>query len=70
MGRYIKYEIKGSYKFILGVLALILILTTGIYMYANKTDGGSALGGNIYRSIYFSYIWNIINYIFIYSRFL
>ncbi len=45
MGRYIKYEIKGSYKFILGVLALILILTTGIYMYANKTDGGSALGG-------------------------
>ena len=45
MGRYIKYEIKGSYKFILGVLALVLILTTGIYTYANNTDGGSALGG-------------------------
>ena len=45
MGRYIKYEIKGSYKFILGVLALVLILTTGIYTYVNKTDGGSAFGG-------------------------
>ena len=47
MGRYIKYEIKGSYKFILGVLALVLILTTGIYMYANNTDGGSAFGGTL-----------------------
>ncbi len=46
MGRYIKYEIKGSYKFILGVLALVLILTTGIYTYANNTNGGSALGGS------------------------
>ena len=45
MGRYIKYEIKGSYKFILGVLALVLILTTGIYTYVNNTNGGSALGG-------------------------
>jgi len=46
MGRYIKYEIKGSYKFILGVLALVLILTTGIYAYVDNTDGGSALGGS------------------------
>lgn len=44
MGRYIKYEIKGSYKFILGVLALVLILTTGIYTYANTTREGSELG--------------------------
>lgn len=29
MGRYMKYELKGNYKFILGVLALVLILTTG-----------------------------------------
>ncbi len=33
MGRYMKYEIKGSYKFILGVLALVLILTTALYSY-------------------------------------
>lgn len=45
MGRYIKYEIKGSYKFILGVLALVLILTTGIFVYSINTDEGSALGG-------------------------
>jgi hypothetical protein len=32
MGKYIKYEIKGSYKFVLGVLALVLILMTGIYL--------------------------------------
>ncbi|MCF6464896.1 hypothetical protein, partial [Clostridium sp. Cult2] len=44
MGRYIKYEIKGSYKFILGVLALILILTTGIYTYVSNTQEGSVLG--------------------------
>lgn len=44
MGRYIKYEMKGSYKFILGVLALVLILTTGIYGYIANTKEGSALG--------------------------
>ena len=44
MGRYIKYEIKGSYKFILGVLALVLILTTGIYAYVNTAKEGSEFG--------------------------
>ncbi|MCF6460472.1 hypothetical protein [Clostridium sp. Cult3] len=44
MSRYIKYEMKGSYKFILGVLALVLILTTGIYGYIANTKEGSALG--------------------------
>ncbi len=44
MGRYIKYEIRGSYKFILGVLALVLILTTGIYAYISNAREGSALG--------------------------
>lgn len=33
MGKYMKYEIKGSYKFILGILALVLILTTALYSY-------------------------------------
>ncbi len=44
MGRYMKYEIRGSYKFILGVLALVLILTTGIYVYISNANESSALG--------------------------
>ncbi len=37
MGKLMKYEIRGTYKFILGVLALVLILTTGIiYAYDYK----------------------------------
>ena len=44
MGRLMKYEIKGSYKFILGVLVLVLILTTGIYAYVTNNRGGSPLG--------------------------
>ncbi len=31
MFKYIKYEIKGTYKYILGVLALVLILTIALY---------------------------------------
>lgn len=45
MGKYIKYEIKGSYRFILGVLALVLLLTTGIFAYATNIKEGYALGG-------------------------
>jgi len=44
MGRYMKYELKGNYKFILGVLALVLILTTGIYVYIANANESSALG--------------------------
>lgn len=46
MGKFIKYEIKGSYRFILGVLALIVLLTSGNYMYMAQTmkAGGSAFG--------------------------
>lgn len=44
MGRYIKYELKGNYKFILGVLALVLILTTGIYAYIAHADESSSMG--------------------------
>lgn len=35
MFKYMKYEIKGTYKYILGILALVLILTTALY---SKTD--------------------------------
>lgn len=38
-----KYEIRGTYKYILGVLALVLVLTTALYYYisrpANQTSG-------------------------------
>ena len=43
MGRYIKYEIKGSYKFILGVLALVLILTTVLYTYIAKKESSPVI---------------------------
>jgi len=41
-----KYEIKGSYKYIVGILALVLILITGLYAYesdVNQTTGGGIL---------------------------
>lgn len=48
MFKYMKYEIKGTYKYILGILALVLILTTFMYTYVkriNSTGEVSALGG-------------------------
>ena len=33
MGKLMKYEIKGTYKVILGILAIVLILTTILYTY-------------------------------------
>ncbi|NLJ77871.1 MAG: hypothetical protein GX329_00765 [Tissierellia bacterium] len=44
MGKLIRYEIRGTYRYILGVLALVLILTTGIYTYMNNMKEGSAFG--------------------------
>lgn len=34
MFKYMKYEIKGTYKFILGILTVLLIAITGIQLYA------------------------------------
>lgn len=50
MAKFIKYEIKGTYKYILGVLALSLILITGLHGYINKMDHMSVLG-NMFISI-------------------
>ena len=44
MINYMKYEIKGTYKYISGILALVLILITGIYAYASRPNEGSAVG--------------------------
>lgn len=40
-----KYEIKGTYKYIAGVLALVLILITGLYIYGDRAAEGSFGGG-------------------------
>lgn len=47
MGKLIKYEIKGTYKYILGVLALLLTLITGIHFYIVGNQGGSAIGASL-----------------------
>lgn len=38
MGKYMKYEIKGTYKVILGILAIVLIATTVLYNYTAKNE--------------------------------
>jgi ABC-2 type transport system permease protein len=44
MINYMKYEIKGTYKFISAILALVLIIITGIYIYTSRSNDGSAVG--------------------------
>lgn len=50
MLKYMKYEIKGSYKYILGILALVMILITGLYSYVSNVKEGSA-AGNIFIAL-------------------
>lgn len=45
MFNYMKYEIKGTYKSILGALVLVLILFTGIYAYTSKAELGALFIG-------------------------
>lgn len=47
MLKLLKYEIKGTYKYISGILALVLILITGLYMYGDQAATGS-LGGGLF----------------------
>lgn len=51
MVNLMKYEIKGTYKFILGILALVLILITSLYAYGNKMADGGSIGGGIFMSL-------------------
>jgi len=39
-----KYEIRGTYKYFLGVLALVFILFTAIYAYISQPNRSSMLG--------------------------
>lgn len=43
MGNYIKYEIKGTYKFILGIIAILCIAFTIIQLNVENADGQGAL---------------------------
>lgn len=38
MFKYMKYEIRGTYKYILGISALVLILITGLYTHMNRVS--------------------------------
>lgn len=45
MLKYMKYEVKGTYKYILSVLTLVLILITGLYASQEQIARGSFGGG-------------------------
>ncbi|HHW35884.1 MAG TPA: hypothetical protein GXX18_01060 [Bacillales bacterium] len=45
MLKYMKYEVKGTYKYILSVLVLVLILITGLYASNTQIKEGSFGGG-------------------------
>lgn len=44
MFKLMKYEIKGTFKYILGIMALVLLLITGIYIYVTKGTEPSGFG--------------------------
>lgn len=48
MDRYIKYEIRGSYKFILGIIVTVLIAST--IMMINLKDMGELEGNNLVKT--------------------
>lgn len=50
MLKFIKYEIKGTYKYILGILVLVLILITGLYASLEQIAGGS-FGGSLFMGL-------------------
>ncbi|NMH83380.1 hypothetical protein HH307_03605, partial [Bacillus coagulans] len=50
MLKYMKYEIRGTYKFILGILALVFILLAGMYASSNQ-EGSLFHSVQIFMSI-------------------
>ncbi len=68
MGKLMKYEIKGSYRFILGVLATTLILSLANYMYLGKISntGDMTASGGLFIAISFTVIFGIILATFFY----
>ncbi|WP_353093274.1 hypothetical protein [Tissierella praeacuta] len=45
MRKYMKYEIKGSYKFILGIIAIVLIASTIIQINISRYDASNSING-------------------------
>lgn len=61
MRKFIKYEIKGSYKFILGVLLLTTILNLGSFTYLNNVDTPNVSTiGSIFLGIAFLIIFGMM----------
>ncbi len=64
MGRLIKYEIKGSYKVILAILAIVIILTTVLYTYPiakNEESPVMALGYILIFGTFLAAFFYIVN---------
>ncbi|WP_017754344.1 hypothetical protein [Calidifontibacillus oryziterrae] len=70
MINYMKYEIRGTYKYILGVLALVLILMTGIFAYISRATGES-LAGNLFiaLSVMVLFATALVTFLFIVGSF-
>jgi len=67
MLKFIKYEIKGTYKYILGVLALVLIIFTGMYNFINNASRGSfSVIGNVFAGLSFLILFGSSLAIFLY----
>ena len=46
MRKYMKYELKGTYRFMLAIILVVLVATSGIQIYtSNMLDQPSAPGG-------------------------
>lgn len=62
MGKLMKYEIKGSYKVILGILAIVLLMTTVLYTYIAKKEGSPiiALASMIMFGTFFAAFFYIV----------
>ncbi|HHY72105.1 MAG TPA: hypothetical protein GX497_02535 [Bacillus bacterium] len=70
MLKYMKYEIKGTYKYIFGILALVLLLITGLYAYGSRGNEGS-IGGNlfIFLSVMILFGTALVTFLFIVGSF-
>lgn len=65
MIKYMKYEVKGTYRYILSVLVLVLILITGLYVSDDHVQGGS-FGGGLFMGLSMMIIFGTVLVTFLY----
>ncbi len=65
MIKYMKYEVKGTYRYILSVLVLVLILITGLYASGDHVQGGS-FGGGLFMGLSMMIIFGTVLVTFLY----